>query len=345
MRVSTIALAALCAITSKTSLAQSSSSKYVYKPDGLIFNGKFLPGPNQWEGQCNDGSQEQTPVAIEVSDWPARSDITIGEYAFNPGTCGYDDLKYGVEDNGVKITFDATKCTPPSVTLPNDPNLLTVGLGLNPEVALGEEVFGLEAGKTYEAAQFHIHSSSEHTIDGQTFEAEMHIVHLQSGLTGIDFIDEMDLGSQLGLGAGLDGSRGASVVGFMIQSSGSTPNSMFENLLKGWEAVGCGITSANVDGNIVSTGEFNPYEFLDSESCIMNYDGGLTTPTCDEIVEWNLATTPITISHQQMRRLLALINDCPESVSFADSTSRPIQPLNGRTINQICPADRRNLRH
>ena len=113
-------------------------------------------------------------------------------------------MKYGVEDNGVKVTFDATVCTPPSVTLPNDPNLLNLGLGLNPQLTLGKPVFGPEAGKTYNALQFHIHSSSEHTINGQKFEAEMHIVHSQAGLTGIQLVDDILVG------AGLDGSRGVS---------------------------------------------------------------------------------------------------------------------------------------
>ena len=134
----------------------------------------------------------------------------------------------------------------------------------------------------------------------------------------------------------------------MISSDSPAANVMFENLLLGWEAAGCGTTSANVDGSIVSSAAFNPYSFLDGSSCIMNYDGGLTTPTCDEIVEWNLATTPFSISPNQMQRLLALINDCPQSISWEGSTSRPVQPLNGRSVNQICPANRRktrNLRH
>ena len=135
----------------------------------------------------------------------------------------------------------------------------------------------------------------------------------------------------------------ASVVGYMISGDSPTDNAMFENLLLGWEAAGCGVTGATVSANTVSAAPFNPYDFLDSSSsCIMNYDGGLTTPTCDEIVEWNLATTPFSISELQMNRTLTLINDCPESISHNGSTSRPIQPLNGRTLNNICPARRRN---
>jgi carbonic anhydrase len=235
------------------------------------------------------------------------------------------------------VTYpDASVCEAPSVTLPNDPNLVTLGLGLNPGVQLGSAVYGKEAGKTYKAAQFHIHSKSEHTINGQVFEAELHIVHLQESMTGVTLIDDLLVGT------GIDGSRGASVVGFMIKSNASVPNAMFENLLYGFETAGCGVLSGNVNG--ASSAAFNPYNFLAPDTCIYNYDGSLTTPTCDEIVEWNLASKPISVTFSQMNRLLALINGCPQSISFNGSTSRPTQPLNGRKINKICADRRRNLR-
>ena len=112
-------------------------------------------------------------------------------------------------DNGVKVYYDSEKCTPPSVTIPDDPDLITLTLGLGGlgglgdtlTITKGEQIFGKEAGKTYIADQFHIHSSSEHSIDGQFFEAEMHIVHLQDSLTGVSTIDEA-VGK-----LGLDGSR------------------------------------------------------------------------------------------------------------------------------------------
>ena len=135
----------------------------------------------------------------------------------------------------------------------------------------------------------------------------------------------------------------------MLSSDASAPdNTMFETLLLGWESVGCGVKEGIVDGTKLGAGASDDllvYDFLNTTSCIYNYDGGLTTPDCNEIVEWNLADVPIVLSVSQMNRLLALINDCPQSVSFEGSTSRPIQPLAGREINKICPASsHRNLR-
>ena len=83
MRFSTLALATALALSSDVSHGQSAASKYTYTPGGETFNGNFLPGPNQWGGQCNDGSMEQSPIAITTSECPANSDITTEDYTFN----------------------------------------------------------------------------------------------------------------------------------------------------------------------------------------------------------------------------------------------------------------------
>ena len=87
------------------------------------------------------------------------------------------------------------------------------------------------------------------------------------------------------------------------------------------------------------------------------YKGGLTTPPCSEIVNWNLLDTPMEISAEQMTRLLNLI-DCYQNADTCgyetvakkltadesaglltqSSTSRPPQPLQGRTITHRCYA-------
>ena len=85
---------------------------------------------------------------------------------------------------------------------------------------------------------------------------------------------------------------------------------------------------------------------------VYTYKGGLTTPACTEIVNWNLLDEAMTISMSQMLRLQSLIlcyvqqtkDDDGNVVScnhatVADengSTSRPPQPLNGRRIIHRC---------
>jgi carbonic anhydrase len=52
------------------------------------------------------------------------------------------------------------------------------------------------------------------------------------------------------------------------------------------------------------------------------YDGSLTTPPCTEGVKWIVLTMPIELDPEQIRAFTDLIHD----------NSRPVQPLNGRTV-------------
>ena len=59
------------------------------------------------------------------------------------------------------------------------------------------------------------------------------------------------------------------------------------------------------------------------------YQGGLTTPTCDEVVLWTNFMSTLTISESQLAIFRALTDS--SSVSLNDNF-RPPQPLNGRTV-------------
>jgi carbonic anhydrase len=197
------------------------------------------------------------------------------------------------------------------------------------------EIPGVE-GVIFEALQFHIHTSSEHTVDGGRFSAELHTVHKQ-----------------------IDGDRFA-VVGMMIQPDSFEDNEAFGLLLQGWykkeEAVltACGIsidtspaagaifrdTSGELSGEL-----FSPYDLLPEGHAFYNYDGGLTTPPCSEVVEWNLSDKAVSVSVWQYSELVQLIlkyrnPDTCELLTLASTsggTSRPVQPLNGREVKRICP--------
>ena len=59
------------------------------------------------------------------------------------------------------------------------------------------------------------------------------------------------------------------------------------------------------------------------------YEGGLTTPPCSEVVEWNNFLTPLKVSRAQLQQFRML--DDSDSKAIVDNY-RPPQPLNGRTV-------------
>jgi len=214
----------------------------------------------------------------------------------------------------------------------------------------------------FNALQFHIHTYSEHQIlgqgDGGYFPAELHVVHQEETLDSF------------------------AVFGTMI-STGDSDHPVFEWFLQGWEAVAQQVENECVAGTTVlddsisvvqsiqcpaigsrtifngtsptfPEGAPNVYDLpTNPDFGIFTYKGGLTTPPCTEIVNWNLLDTPMEISESQLQRLQSLVlcyvskntNDAGslESCGFGTvasstgSTSRPPQPLLGREVIHRCP--------
>jgi len=229
------------------------------------------------------------------------------QYLIQHGDCKFAATKTSILKNGVQIGIaDDAACTPSNVQIP----------GI-------DEIFHF--------AQFHIHLSSEHTIDDTFFSAELHMVHLNEA-----------------------GSR-AAVVGTMIEPSRVTDNPVFEPYLQSFRAARVEIECSDcLKNEIVDTkppggdNNMHPYKLVQGNS-FYHYDGGLTTPTCDEIVWWNLSDSVMDISVRQFNDLADIIlNTHTETVTGeckkltvankAGSTSRPVQNLNGRKIDRICPS-------
>lgn len=184
---------------------------------------------------------------------------------------------------------------------------------------------------TYRALQMHIHLFSEHSIDGYHFPAELHIVHARDDLMRF------------------------AVVGMMLQPTALDNHPVFEDLLTGWEAVASATEAAcarRALGEAIEPrnqrelqgANWNAYELLPENPSFFHYDGGLTTPPCSQVVWWNLASKPTEISVSQFNRLSDYILNfvdpttcAPATVaSVGGSTSRPPQPLNGRSVDLIC---------
>ncbi len=116
----------------------------------------------------------------------------------------------------------------------------------------------------------HMHSPSEHLLDGAGFAAELHMIHQDT-----------------------DGNL--VVVGQFFRLGGASP------------AVQAILDAAPATGEIVSEGiGLNAREFTPDGQAYFRYDGSKTTPPCDEPVDWYVMCASKTISQEQVDALLVL---------------------------------------
>ena len=123
------------------------------------------------------------------------------------------------------------------------------------------------SGKTYNLKQFHFHTPSEHTLDGQHAPMEMHMVHQSD-----------------------DGSL--AVVGVFFQE-GQTPNENFSKIisnLPGTKGEAKHITDVNLELKV----------HLPKDNYAYHYVGSLTTPPCSEGVQWLVLRDPVLLTKEQI---------------------------------------------
>lgn len=121
-------------------------------------------------------------------------------------------------------------------------------------------------GHTYELAQFHFHSPSEHTLDGQHAAMEMHLVHK-------------------------DAQGALAVLAVMIVEG--EENEAFSDL-SAFIPTEPG-RADHVEGVTVDVNDLLPAR-IDS----YRYSGSLTTPPCSEGVAWFVLADPIEVSADQI---------------------------------------------
>jgi len=208
---------------------------------------------------------------------------------------------------------------------------------------------------TYNALQYHVHILNEHTFDGDSdFAFELHVVHqLESG-TGVS-------GNLYVPGTNEFEKNEFAVFGFAIKV-GSSDNAAFGTLVAGWrQAHNAAFRQCNQETRFLQanlrklSGTFDIYSLVEDKT-FFHYGGGLTNPPCSEAVWFNIAKNPVYISSAQAEELKDIIleyltdpNPDPDLncklATLADpasgSTSRPVQPLNGRNVLLITdkPAD------
>ncbi|XP_042355441.1 carbonic anhydrase 4a [Plectropomus leopardus] len=168
----------------------------------------------------------------------------------------------------------------------------------------------------YKAVQFHLHwgnnggPGSEHTIDGEQFPMELHIVHMKHHYTDLT--------------TALSDPEGVAVLGFFYEKSNSA-NKKYDPVINALRSIKT--TNANTSLPSISLAQLIPPE--QNLTHYYRYKGSLTTPGCTEAVIWTLFENPILLSNDQLRAFSELkFHDGKPMVG----TFRPVQPLNGRQV-------------
>ncbi len=124
--------------------------------------------------------------------------------------------------------------------------------------------------RPFSLLQFHLHSPSEHTIDGNHYPLELHFMHVaQNG--------------QL------------AVVGVMFEEGNE--NEAMGQILEALE-------SSNILSSALDTGALLP-----SDLSFYHYRGSLTTPPLTENVDWYVLANPVQMSTEQLNTMRSYYND------------------------------------
>lgn len=195
----------------------------------------------------------------------------------------------------------------------------------------------------YYLKQFHLHSPSEHLVNSESFDLELHLVFQRNDLpsnTSEALVPKL------------------AVVGILYKVLlGAIDNPLvdivIQNVLQKPRVIGkpipTTVTGLLLFDLVTARQQFDPlYSYF-------VYNGSLTTPNCNENVMWNLINPNIMsggyhyISSRQLTTLQQLMNQnkphIAEGANFGKvqintgsayiGNNRPLQPLNGRTIINI----------
>jgi carbonic anhydrase len=134
--------------------------------------------------------------------------------------------------------------------------------------------FALANDKQFELEQLHFHAPSEHTIVGQHFPLEMHLVHRAK-----------------------DGTSG--VVAVFINEGEHN---------KAFDPIWSNLPDANRPKQDVEI-TIDASLLLPKDTNYYLYDGSFTTPPCTEQVKWVILANPVNLSKQQIAQFGAIIHD------------------------------------
>jgi carbonic anhydrase len=187
---------------------------------------------------CKSGS-EQSPIDVP---------LVVAKAKLAPLALHYEPFPMRIRNDGHTVRVEGTKEA-----------TLTIGDG---------------PADRYELQQLHFHSPSEHTIGGQAFELEMHLVHKNAQ------------GQLAVLGVLFKKGRESAALGAILDHAPEQVST----------------TSADVGGVRV-----DPAALVPDTSSYVRYTGSLTAPPCTEGVEWLLVSAVKEASPAQIAKLRGIL--------------------------------------
>ena len=165
---------------------------------------------------------------------------------------------------------------------------------------------------TYELQQFHFHwgssssDGSEHTINDLSYSGELHFVTERQGSSGTE-------------------GDAFAVLGVLLRSDGqSTTSDASETLM---ELHGYIPTRAETDMDVNGV---TPTDLLPDDLSYYYYEGSLTTPGCNEVVQWFLLRNPVSVPSDFLESLRTTVKG--EDGEILEMNFRMTQELHGREV-------------
>lgn len=210
-------------------------------------------GPSRWSELspkfilCSEG-KAQSPINITKKVKPSKQSLQIN----------YAPAPLAIEKNAIT-----------SLNINNVQTLINDGHGVQvnfPQDITENIVFNK---LRYQLIQFHIHTPSETTIQGQAYPLEIHFVH--------------------------QGANGKVAV-LAVLASGGAENSEIQTML-------AHLPTDQGKEHVIAGQSINPAGLLPMNKNYYSFDGSLTTPPCSEGVAWLVLEKPITVTPAQIARL------------------------------------------
>jgi len=189
--------------------------------------------------------------------------------------------------------------------------------------------------------QFHFHwgnigdagdieKGSEHTVDGKQMPGEVHLVHVHEDYSGIT-----------GIGGALTDPKGLAVLGmFIVGGADATKDtSWFEPIEIALDDFSLDGTYAEQIATFPSNDTMNLNKMVQKinpgYSAAFNYwhyEGGLTTPTCNEVANFIIAEHPLLVTDAQLLKFVELLDENSHPLV---NTFREVQDDNCRKVSYI----------